>query len=47
MESLCSDLSSCDWLHKVVECLFHASRISSVASKIGFRKRLDRASNFL
>lgn len=47
MESFCSDFSSCNWLHddKVVECLFHASRIPSVASKIGFQKRLDKASN--
>ncbi|MBA7593917.1 hypothetical protein ES703_00851 [subsurface metagenome] len=30
---------------KVVERLFHASRISSVASKIGFQKSLDKASN--
>ncbi len=47
MEPFCSDFSSCDWLHddKVVECLFHASRISNVASKIGFQKRLDKASN--
>ena len=42
MESLCSDLSSCDWLHEVVERLFHAFWISSVVSKIGFQKRLDK-----
>lgn len=47
MEPFCFDFSSCDWFHddKVVERLFHASRISNVASKIGFQKRLDKASN--
>jgi len=43
LETFCSDFSFCDWLHddKVVERLFHDSRISSAASKIGFQKRLE------
>jgi len=47
LEPFCSDFSSCDWLHddKVVERLFYASRISNAASKIGFQKRLDKASD--
>lgn len=45
MEPFCFDFSSCDWFHddKVVERLFHASRIFNTASKIGFQKRLDKA----
>ena len=43
------DFSSGDWLHDemVVERLFHAFRISNTVSKIGFQKRLDKASNLL